>query len=278
MDSSFGQVVDSSENLLILLPGRPFLDQVASGLSLFLSLRDKKEVQISCPAPMTVEFNRLVGVNKISSDLGSKNLTLRFPDYPADNIERVSYDIEDGQFRLTVIPKPSAPSPKKEQIRLSYTGVSADTVILVGGVNETHFPALLGSDLAGVKLVHIGKRGLSLPKEKEVMSFARPASSVSEVVTELIKEANLVLDADIATNLLAGIEAESSGLSSSEVNADTFEVVAELLRAGGRRYVREKQEKFVAGSIPGKTPVEEVVEETPKGWVGPKIYKGNTIS
>jgi nanoRNase/pAp phosphatase (c-di-AMP/oligoRNAs hydrolase) len=283
MDNSFGSTINSANSVLILLPTKPFFDQVAAGLSLYLSLKEKKDASISCPSPMVVEFNRLVGVNKVTQELGDKNLVVRLIDYPAENIERVSYDIEDSEFRLTIIPKPGFPSPKKEQASLSYTGVSANTVILVGGANKTHFPAISSSkDLAGAKIIHIGTRALSISPESDIISFARPASSCSEIVANLIKESGFTLDVDIATNLLAGIEDGSKKFSSSEVVADTFQAVADLIRVGGVRkqgFSRQnyQREKFSPGSIPGKKVVEKK-SEAPKDWLEPKIYKGTSIS
>lgn len=281
MDNSFGSIIESAASILILLPKKPYFDQVAAGLALYLALRDKKDVAISCPSPMMVGFNRLVGVNKVTQELGNKNLVIKFVDYQAGNIERVSYDIENSEFRLTVIPKPGVPSPKKEQARLTYSGVSADTVILIGGANESHFPASTSNDLVGAKFVHVGTRALSMPPEKGIMSFARPASSVSEVVASLIKESGLTLDVDIATNLLIGIEEGSNKFSSPEVTADTFQMISDLMKAGGQRLRRGpyQKETFPPGSIPGKVvKVEEEKKETPKEWLEPKIYKGTSIS
>jgi nanoRNase/pAp phosphatase (c-di-AMP/oligoRNAs hydrolase) len=272
MDNSFGSLIESASSILILLPKKPYFDQVAAGLALYLSLREKKEVVISCPAPMLVEFNQLVGVNKVTLKPENKNLTIKFVDYKAANIERVSYDIEDGQFKLTVVPKPGAPSPNKDQVLLSYSGVSADTLILVGGANEEHFPILTSDSLKGAKVVHIGTRALSVSSEKGVMSFARPASSVSEVISSLIKESGLTIDVDIATNLLMGIEEASGKFSSERVTADTFETVAELLRAGGKRKPKTVSPQ---GVFPTKI---QPKEKPPKEWLAPKIYKGTTIS
>lgn len=287
MDNSFNSIIKAANSVLVLLPSKPYFDQVAAGLALYLSLRDKKEATVSCPSAMVVEFNRLVGVNKITQELGNKNLVIKFAGYQAGNIERVSYDIENSEFRLTVIPKPGMPSPKKEQANLGYSGVSADTIILIGGANESHFPALASNDLVGAKFVHIGSRALSASSEKGIMSFARPASSVSEVIASLIKETELNLDMDIATNLLMGIEEGSNKFSSSEVSAETFQTVSDLMKAGGKRVRQAPPQRGVAppGSIPGRVPqaqpsvkASDSKEETPKSWLEPKIYKGTSIS
>jgi len=253
MDNSFKNIIDKSKSILILLPTKPNFDQVAAGLSLYLALREEKDVQISSPTPMTVEFNRLIGVNKISQELGNKNLVIRFIDYKASDIERVSYDIEDGQFRLTVIPKQRISPPAKEQVELSYTGISADTVIIIGGTSESNFPAISAKELSEADILHIGIRDISLSSNKGYISFSRPASSVSEVVAFLIKESGKKFDADIATNLLMGIEVASNNFADPAVSADTFSIVAELLRAGGRRAISQPGVRpldFPAGAIP----------------------------
>jgi hypothetical protein len=300
MDSSFRSQLEGSDSILILLPDKPFFDQAAAGLSLYLSLRGKKEVAIHCPTPIRVEFNRLVGVNKITQEIGNKNLVLSFSDYRATDIERVSYDIEDSQFKLTVIPKQGVASPKKDQVFVGYSGVSANTVILVGGVNESHFPVLSSKDLVGARLMHVGNRVFNSPQGKAVMSFAKAAPSVSEVVTRLLKENDFDIDADIATNLILGIEEGSDRFAAPEVTAETFETFAYLLRAGGQRGMREKaavRSPFmpVPGSIPsarsGMPPQEDInvaefekkevssSSNPPSDWLAqPKVYKGTSIS
>lgn len=305
MENSFKSIIDQAKSILILLPTDPLLDDVASGLALFLALRNKTQVQIYSPTPMTVEFNRLVGIDKVTSELGNKNLIIRFLDYKATDIERVSYDIEDGQFKLSVIPKKGILPPKKEQVELSYSGISADCIIMIGGLLESHFPVLSSKELASANVVHIGTKDISFSSNKSYISFSRPASSVSEIVADLIKESGLSLDEDIATNLLMGIEEATNNFADPSVTADTFEVVSLLMRAGGKRFFRQTtlSESFPPGAVPGistktlmfqnkarvsqkpklqqtsqeQTP-EEKQEEAPSDWLRPKIYKGTSVS
>lgn len=286
MDNSFKNLIQSASSVVVLLPTNPSLDEVSSGLSLYLSLKGKKEAVISCPTPMIVEFNRLVGVNKISSDVGNKNLTIRFSGYEASDIERVSYDIDNGQFKLTVIPKPGFPSPKKEQVEMSYSGIAGDTIILIGGASEESFPALTSKDTLGAKLIHIGTKALQVGGEKSVLSFARPASGVSEIVYSLISETDSVVDADIATNLLAGIESASDSFKGQGVTAETFEIVAHLLRSGGQRLAKTPQPDFYPkGSTPSSNlftqeskPEKKEDVNAPQDWLEPKVYKGTSVS
>ncbi len=305
MENSFISLVDSAASVLVLLPTKPYFDQVAAGLSLYLSIHDRKEVNISCPTPMMIGFNRIIGINKITSELGNKNLTIKFKGYDAGNIEKVSYDIINSEFNLTVVPKAGFKSPDREQLDLSFSGISADLVILIGGANDSHFPVLESNELSSAKIVHIGNRVLS--SSRDILSFAKSGATTSELVANLIKENNLSIDNDIATNLTLGIEEGSAGFTSSEVTPGTFETFAWLLRNGGQRQLRAKLSPigFPPGSIPtqpfnqpktvqaipqpssvsNSDPVleqvenkEEVIENPPEDWLQPKVYKGTSES
>ncbi|MCX6705977.1 MAG: hypothetical protein NTV24_02620 [Candidatus Woesebacteria bacterium] len=302
MDNTFPSLITSANSILILISDKPSFDQVAAALSLYLSLGDKKDASISSPKPMTVEFNKLVGVNKITQELGNKNLTILFKDYLAENIERVSADVEGSQFKLTVIPKPGLTYPQKEQVELSSSGFASDLTILVGGDSDSDFSSLNTEDLNGVKIVHIGIKQFSASPDKGIVSYTLPVSSLSELATILIKESSLTLDGDSATNLIAGIEEGSNNFTGEGVSADTFEVFAHLLRSGGVRTQKGGLKKeYPIGSIPGqdlkvparnatqsvaggeKAVVEQPPEETPinsapKDWFEPKIYKGTSVS
>jgi hypothetical protein len=318
MQESFKTIIDSSQSILILVPTKLHFDQVAAALSLYLALKDQKSVSVVSPTETTVEFNRLIGVNRITHDLGNKNLVIKFSDYKADDIERVSYDIENREFRLTVIPKPDLSAPQKEQVNLSYSGVSSDLVILVGGENESHFPALASKDMAQARFIHVGNKQVSVDPAKKVVSFAGNAATVSEIMSYLINEAQLKVDSDIATNLLMGIEEGTNNFTSPYANAQTFQLIASLMQLGGKRVGQQdvvSAQDFPQGAIPQATPqptqtsqvsqsaqpaqptttVQSVTQaqasddrnekkdeikekDAPKDWLKPKIYKGGNQS
>lgn len=298
------QILASSKSILILLPTNPHFDQVASALALYKTLKQEgnhPETVIACPSPMLVEFNRLVGVDNITGELGNKNLVITFKDYPVDDLNTVSYEIVGGEIKIKVEPKPGVMAPKQEQIDLSYSGVAADTVILIGGAHDGHFPALSSPDLASTKLIHIGVRDINL--QNKPLSLARQASSISEIVWKLLTDSNWNIDEDMATNLLMGVEDGSKNFTSPETNADTFTAMAELMKAGGKRVHKITQpdaKHFPPGAIPTKPyypskPVAQGVThapvrqsqvpeiekqdpavEVPKSWLGtPKVYKGS---
>lgn len=263
MENTFQQLLDNSKSILIVLPKNPYFDQVAAGLGLYLGLKDKKDVSITSSTPMVVEFNRLVGVNKIAGEVGNKNLVIKFSNYQADSIERVSYDIEGSEFKLSVIPKPQVTPPREDQIMVSYSGLSVDTVILIGGANESHFPQLSQKEFAGAKIAHIGIQNLT-SDNLNIASYSRSSSSVSEIVADILYSANIELNQDIASNLLAGLYEGTKNFGSNHVTENTFRVAADLKAVGADHSTKDKVESkdFPAGAIPAQIP--EVAKPAPE--------------
>ncbi len=272
MKDSFKNIISSSQSVLVVLPANPKFDEVAAGLSLYLALGSTSQIYSS--SPMVVEFNRLVGVNKIKNEIGNKNLAIRFLNYKPDGIEKVSWDIDKGEFKLTIAPKTGVTPPGQDQISITHEGVAADVVVLVGGVDENSFEVIKNPDLASSKLAHIGLQDVKV-SGREVMSFDTNGSTISEVVTKLLKDNGYEITSDIATNLLAGIEEGTQGFATPNTTAETFADVAELMRAGGKRLGQGQVSAadFPEGSIPTIP-----ADKAPQSWFEPKIYKGTSTS
>jgi hypothetical protein len=255
---------------------------------------------------MTAEHSRLIGVDKVTSNLGNKNLTIKFVNYQAEDVDKVRADVENGLFILSVSPKPGKKVPTKEQIDINYSGNSGDLVILIGGENDGDFPLVSNPSLSEAKLTHIGTKLLEVTNSNlQILSFASAASSTSELIAYILKESGYVIDSDIATNLLAGIEKQSNNFQSQEVTINTFEIFTELLKLGGVRSKKISTDAFPQGAIPNRpfnkpqevnnvfpqlnqdesissmTPEEaeeEIQQDIPPSWSEPKIYTGTSLS
>lgn len=293
MKPTLASALENTKSVLILLPKNPYFDQVAAACGLFLAIKDKYETTMHSPTPMLVEFNRLVGVDRVSNELANKNVIIKLINYPASQIERVLYDTDGvNELALTVIAKQGVPSPKPENFTFTQSGITVDTVILLGGANDTHFPALALPDLANVKIVHIGRESVNL-NGREVMSLARPASSLSEVVCSVLNESSIEISADAGTNLFAGVIEGSRNFTDAAVTADTFKIASHLLEHGARRMQTQQQPRPVPGqgSQPqgtgsaapqqGQNPPQGTggaSAAAPKSWLEPKIFKGTSVS
>lgn len=233
----FQKLLSEAKSVLMILPQNPSFDAVASGLSLSLALaKNSISTTVACPTQMIVEFNRLVGVDKVRNDLGDSNLVITFANYPPDNIERVTCGIEGDKFTLVVLPKPGNKAPREDQMSLSYSGFLADLVIVVGA----NYPEGIGKFAQKKDVFQI--ENLTLLANSSLAGWPRAVelidasgSSISEVTYDVIEGSGLSFDEDIATNLFLGIETGTRNFTSQKVNPETFNKVANLLRRGAKR-------------------------------------------
>lgn len=226
----------AANSILIVLPQRPTIDSAAAGLALFLSLSEqKKKTVIACANPMTVTYNRLFGVDKVVQNIGNKNLVISFP-CPEESLEKVSYNIDSNVFNLVIERKGSyGPVPSKD-VSYNYTGVAADLVLVIGANRIEDLGSLYQGEttfFAETQVVNINHSPSGVAFGK-LNIFDPQASSVSELVAILMQKAQLPVNGDLATNLVAGIEAGTNNLA-HKTGAKTFELMAWLMASGAKR-------------------------------------------
>src|SRR3990172_8554614 len=126
--------LQTAKQVLVLLPQNPNVDSVAAALALYLALVKKGlSTTIGCSSQMTVQFNRLFGVDKIKPRIGNQNLVISF-NFPEDSLEKVSYDkdLQNQKFNLTIEPKAGMEPLDTNSIEYSYTGSNADVIFIIG--------------------------------------------------------------------------------------------------------------------------------------------------
>lgn len=291
--------LSQSQKIFLAFPANPTFDQAAAGLSFFLSLKDAgKTVSVVCPTPMTVEFNHLVGVDQVTDKVKGTDLVVNF-DYLMEQIEKVSYNDEDGKLNLVVQPKTGAPPLTDRMVNFSYSGITADLVFSFGIKDPTAIDFGNKVDFANLTVVNVDN-GLNPTALGELSLFDNQAGSLSEIILGVILGAGLPFNQDIAQNVLAGIWKVTRGLSAGILSADTYEAVAVCLRAGAQKpaesmprpdsfpprqaeqfkprpktWQRPEEKKPV---IPVQESQPQVKQNPPADWFEPKIYRGSNIS
>lgn len=231
--------LDVSREILIALSRNPSFDAVASGLSLYLALSGAgKRVTISSPSPITVEFNHLIGVDKVSNNLTNtgRNLIVSFP-YQEGSIEKVSYNIENDTFHLVIEPREGYPTITPEKLGYTFGGGSYDTIIVVGAPSLNDLDSIYSQNqnLFTEKQVINIDNSASNARYGKINLVEPTLSSISEMVTNLLSSSGMRIDPDIATNLLAGITAGSNNFTSPTSGVATFEAAAICMRNGARK-------------------------------------------
>lgn len=254
----------SAKQILILTSQMPTMDGLAASLSLFLSLSAAgKKVNVACASPTTVEFNRLVGIDKIASDLPSGNFVISL-DYVEGAIEKVSYNIAGDKFNLVIEPKIGAPAFSAEKVKYSSGSAAADLVFVIDCPNLEQ----LGKFYTGQQDLFTKTTVFNLDYHQNNNAFGKvnlvdpTAFSVSEIATFFLKNLGLTINEDIATNLLTGMIAATDNFSLQKSGPGTFEAAGVCLRNGGKR----------TGTGSTVSAGASVVTEAPADWLQPKIF------
>lgn len=267
------------QTVLLTMPANPSQDAVASTLALYLSLKNSgKSVTVATSTLPIVRDSHLVGIDKITTEVGGNNLVITL-DVPENQIDKVTSNTEGGHLNLIVNPAKDATPITSENVKFSYSGAAADLVIVVGAADLTDVGALAEKEnelFAKERIANVSNQVGSFGS----VNITDPSSSNSELVTALLKELALPMDIDIANNLMQGIEAATNGLSSPNMTADTFEALAVLYRTGARRQtptIPVKEARIVADMpIVDNGPATPTPAPQPD-WMKPKIFKSGGV-
>lgn len=291
----FKKAIDNASSIIVALRDNPSQDSVAAALALSLSLTSYgKQVATVASSKPIVRDSHLVGVDKITSEVGGNNLVITF-NLPEDAVDKVTSNTEGGHLNLIIAPKSGNPPIKQNDLSFAYSGAMADLVIVVGADNLTDLGSLYEKEIElfeNSTLINFGQSRGNFGK----ITMADPSSSNSEFTTAVIQELHLPMTGDIASNLMLGIEDATHGLTSSDMTADTFEAIAVLYRSGARRIAPTNfPQAHVVSDVPlvdveakeGHTAETAITSEGLKikpdlssessakaDWLGPKIMKG----
>lgn len=238
-------LLPTAKNILIALPVNASIDVLASGLSLFLTLQGSgKQVSIVCDDTIKVGQAHLFGVDHIQKNIPSTeggNLTLTLEGVAAsDNtipaLEKLDWYAENSNLNLVfhILPgqtfQPAKIVPK-------YQGSGFNLIFTVGAVNLN----ALGNVYSSNNQVFSGTHIVNLDIQVANTSFGQTnvldtqASSVSEIMSNVVTDLGFALNTDAASNLIAGIFDATQNLTNDKASAETYMAVASCLRVGGRK-------------------------------------------
>ena len=238
-------LLPSARNILIALPSGLDIDKLAAGLSLFLTLEAAgKEVSIVSDDNILVGQAHLFGVDHVQKSLPSTeggNLTLTLEgvaasDNTVPSLEKLDWYAENNNLNLVFHVLPGQ-TFQPGRIVPRYQGSGFNLIFVVGASNLD----ALGSIYSQNKNAFSGTHIINIGREPQNTSFGQTnivdtqAAALSEIAANLINDLGFRPDADTATNILAGIFAITSNLQDQKAGADTYAVVAECLRLGGKK-------------------------------------------
>lgn len=253
-------LLPTTKSILIAIPANASIDQLAASLALFLTFEGAgKQVTIVCDDAIKVGQSYLFGVDHIQNLLPKTdggNLTLTLEGVAASDgtvpaLEKLDWSAANNNLNLVfhVLPGQTFQPAK---IVPHYQGGGFDLIFVIGAVNLT----ALGNVYAVNSQAFSGTHLVNIDTQSSNTSFGQTnildtnASSVSEVVGNVLADLGFVLNADTASNLLAGIFEATNNLTNEKVNAETYLTVANCLRVGGKKPGLLQAQPQVQATVP----------------------------
>lgn len=219
----------------ILLGERMNLDTAGAALGLYLSLKETgKNPQIISVKEPIVEIANLVGIDKVKKSFsGNSNRVVVSLPYNKGEIGKVSYKEENDRinFYLTAAGGRSITSYDTNDINLIWDGSMPDAIFVFGVNNPAQIASYMNSNNP-VKIINVDNAGESFG---DISIVNNAFSSVSEVVTKIIKELRLPISIDIAQNLLDGVLYGTRNFTKPNTSPYAFESAGILMQAGAVR-------------------------------------------
>ncbi len=300
---------------IVVLPSSPSPDAIAAATALYLGLlKMGKNVTIVSSSPIKSD---MVAADKIQSSLsvGGENLVVSFP-YTDGAIDKIDYHIQGDKFNLVIAPRQGYPKLNPNQVIYSYSGGSFDFIITVDVPNLNAVGTLYTENQAqfqGKEIINID-RHLTNAFFGTINYINKTSSSTCELVFKVLKQLECEIDKDMATNLYTGIAAATNTFTSYSVNAETFETVAALLKAGASKKTTPqpamRAQSYETSSNPAPQPMQRPVStpvfsvkqsgnerqqvqsitsvesqesqskegaQSPQDWLKPNIFKGGGL-
>ncbi len=300
-----GDIVTKGSSGIIVLPTNPSQDAIAGATALYLGLlKMEKNVSLVCSSPIKSDA---AAADKIQPSLtvGGDNLVVSFP-YTDGTIDKIDYHIQGEKFNLVIAPRQGFPKLNPNQVEYSYTGGSFDFIITVDAPNLNAIGTLYTENQAqfqGKEIINID-RHLTNAFFGTVNYINKTSSSTCELVYKVLQQLQCEMDKDMATNLYSGIAAATNTFTSYSVNAETFETIASLLKAGASKKTishppfqqspvqqptastpvfsvkqpgTERQQVQAITTVESQDSQSKEGAQNPQDWLKPNIFKGGGL-
>lgn len=233
--------VEEVGSIVILLPEIVNEDNLSAGLALHLAVSNMgKNAVLVSSGQLSEKLKSLPDSEKLTNTLSTSGDTLMmsFP-YTEGSVDSVTYNIDENTSRFNLLIAPQAGYAKLDpkSVSFSFTGGKADIIICLDIPSLNNAGAIYSDNqkmFTGVDLVNID-RHFNNTDFGSMNLVNKQASSISELVFTLLKEAKVTIDKDIATHLYRGIAVATNNFTSFSVNANTHESAAWLLKAGAQK-------------------------------------------
>ncbi len=235
-----GRVKDlltKNDKIGILVGKNPSLDQMAGALSLYKALQQSgKNVSIASPSEPIVANSSLVGIDKVKITLSGDggDLIVSFP-YKEGEIEKVSYTLENGYLNIVVKATEEGLTFDQQDVMFQRSGGFPNLLFIVGTARLSDLGTLFDADaLKNTAVINIDNQ-TDNQGFGDVVLVSAQASSISEIIGNLLNSLELEIDQDIAQNLLLGLSQATNNFQDNTTSFLAFELASVCMQKGAKR-------------------------------------------
>jgi hypothetical protein len=298
--------IAKSNNIGIVVGQNPTLDQMAAALSLYLLLNQvHKRAVVASPTDPIVEISSLVGINKVQTSLGGDagDLVVSFP-YVEGEIEKVSYTLENEFLNIIVKAGEKGLSFDEKDVKYVRGSGSVDLLVVVGTAKLSDLGELVSGDkLNNAKIINMDNKKDN-QKYGDILLVSPTASSVSEIMGDLLLNLGFHIDQDASQNLLSGILSATNNFQDPNTTPLALEIASIVMKNGAirPRETKASESNFAPVAQPqpeqkqeerqsfedlvsqqNQQPAQPTQPEQPQSedkapidWLSPKVYKGSS--
>jgi hypothetical protein len=234
--SQIKDLLQGADSVGIIVTEFQSLDKVGAGLALYLALQEAgKNVQIVSKKDPLVEISNLVGIDKLSKSFDgvTKKLVVSLP-YHEGEVEKVSYNIEGNKLNINLFAtKDKSISFSEKDVDFIRSGSNPSVIVTIGIRKQEEMADIVSAD-SQAKIIRFDT---VVPQQEfgEVTLAGSEFSSISEIVTLLIRDMKLPINTDIAQNLMDGLVLATSNFSATNTSSAAFASAAYLLAQNAQR-------------------------------------------
>ncbi len=225
-------------NHVLVLPSSPLDgDSLGSALSLYLALKKMgKKVTVVAEESTPASYNFLPEISAVSHDLKFVRDFIVTIDCRENMPGDVRHEIQGNKVNIIVTPQKGGLN--KEQVSFSQGPVPYDCIVTVDAADVSQFGKIYENFTELWNLIpvinidhHASNTGFGKINHVDIM-----ASSATTLVLPFIEELGPnLMDADIATLLLAGLITDTGSFQNPNTTPDAFSIAAKLIGYGARQ-------------------------------------------
>ena len=233
-------LVDKSQNILLLTHAKADCDGLGSMLSLYLTLKELgKNVTAATNDPAADNLSFLPSLDVVTNSITSKDFIIKL-DTSKNALSKIKYHM-DGDF-MNIVITPKGDTFSEKDVSFGRDGAKFDLIVVMDAGNLEHLGAIYDKNTElffEAPIINIDHH-TSNTDFGQINLVDPIAASTTEILFTLLKEMEKKYDKkfiteDVATLLLSGIITDTGSFQHSNTSPHSMETSAELLDLGARQ-------------------------------------------